>query len=155
MNTVPRLKPPPPSAAQKRVDEEFPELADLALLLDSRWRIPGTGIRFGMDAVAGLLPGVGDAASGLVSAYVLYKAQRLGAPGLLLARMFGNVVLDTVFGSVPILGTIFDVVYKANNRNVRLLRRHLQTRGKHLPPPAPGQEDENDRTLTHRQDNAE
>lgn len=141
MNTVPRLKPPPRSAAQKRVDEEFPELADLALLLDSRWRIPGTGIRFGLDAVAGLVPVVGDGASGLISAYAIYKAQRLGAPGLLLARMFGNVVLDTVFGSVPILGTIFDVVYKANNRNVSLLRRHLQERGKQLPPPEPGQDD--------------
>jgi hypothetical protein len=144
MNTVPRLKPPPRSAAQKRVDEEFPELADLALLLDSRWRIPGTGIRFGLDAVAGLLPVVGDGASGLVSVYTIYKAQRLGAPGLLLARMFANVVLDTVFGSIPILGTIFDVIYKANNRNVKLLRRHLQERGKQLPPPETGQDENYD-----------
>lgn len=142
MTVVPRLKPEPRSEAQQRVDEEFPELADLALLLDSRWRIPGTGIRFGADAVAGLLPVVGDSASALVSVYMIYKAHRLGASGWLLTRMVGNAALDTVFGSVPILGSIFDLVYKANNRNVRLLRRHLEQRGKRLPPPEPGQEDE-------------
>ena len=126
-------------AAQQRVDEEFPEIADLALLLDSRWRIPGTPIRFGLDAVAGLLPVVGDSAARLIGAYIIFKAHRLGAPRTLLMQMVGNVVLDTAVGSVPLLGTVFDVVYKANNRNVRLLRGHLKSRGKRLPPPVPGQ----------------
>ena len=104
------------------------ELDGLARMLDSSWRIPGTSIRFGVDAVAGLLPGIGDAASGLVSAYIVLQARNHGASGGLLARMIGNVALDTVVGSVPILGSIFDVYYKANNRNIRLLRSHLERR---------------------------
>lgn len=102
------------------------ELDRLAAMLDSRWRIPGTPIRFGVDAVAGLLPGLGDAATGLVSAYIVLRASNHGASGWLLARMLGNVALDTVVGSVPILGSIFDIYYKANNRNIRLLRRHVE-----------------------------
>ena len=128
------------STGQQKVDDEFPELADLAFLLDSRWRIPGTGIRFGVDAIAGLVPGIGDAAAGLMSAYVIYKAASLGVPRHVMARMIGNVVLDTVVGSVPVAGSVFDVFYKANNRNVRLLRRHLEQRGKTLPDPHVGQE---------------
>ena len=99
------------------VDRRIAELGDLARNLDSRWRIPGTGIRFGLDAVAGLLPGVGDVASGLVSAHIVYHV----------GRMIANVALDTVVGSVPILGSVFDVFYKANNRNVRMLQRHLES----------------------------
>ena len=102
------------------------ELERLAEILDSNWRIPGTSIRFGVDAVVGLLPGLGDAASGLVSAYIVMKAREHGAGKALIARMFGNVLLDTVVGSVPILGSIFDVYFKANNRNIGLLRRHLK-----------------------------
>ena len=109
-------------------DPRFAEIDELARLLDTRWRIPGTGIRFGVDAVAGLLPGVGDLATGAVSAYVVYRAAKLGVPPLLLARMVGNVGLDTVVGSVPLLGSVFDLFFKANNRNVRLLRRHLEGR---------------------------
>ena len=101
------------------------ELDVLAALLDSRWRIPGTSIRFGMDALVGLVPVLGDAATGLVSAYIVLRARDCGAGNGLVARMLGNVLLDTVVGSVPILGSIFDVYFKANNRNIRLLRRHL------------------------------
>ncbi len=106
------------------------ELDRLARILDSNWKIPGTSIRFGVDAVAGFLPGIGDAATGLVSAYIVLRARNHGASGGLLARMLGNVALDTVVGSVPILGSIFDVYYKANNRNIRLLQRHLEASGK-------------------------
>ncbi|WP_027145381.1 DUF4112 domain-containing protein [Mesorhizobium sp. WSM3626] len=101
------------------------ELDLLAVLLDSRWRLPGTPIRFGLDALVGLVPVLGDAATGLVSAYIVLRARKCGAGNLLVARMLGNVLFDTVVGSVPILGSIFDVYYKANNRNIRLLRRHL------------------------------
>lgn len=102
------------------------ELDALAHLLDSRWRIPGTSIRFGADAVAGLLPGIGDTAAGLVSAYIVLRAHNHGAGAGLLTRMAGNILLDTVVGSIPVLGSIFDVFYKANNRNIRLLRSHLE-----------------------------
>ena len=102
------------------------ELDLLAALLDSRWRIPGTPIRFGLDALVGLVPVLGDVATGLVSAYIVMRARNCGAGNGLVARMLGNVLLDTVGGSVPILGSIFDIYFKANNRNIRLLRRHLQ-----------------------------
>lgn len=104
------------------------ELERLAYLLDSRWRIPGTSWRFGLDGVASVVPGIGDGAAGLVSAYILWKAAKLGAAPHVLVRMAGNVALDTLVGSVPVLGTVFDVAFKANNRNIRLLRRHLERR---------------------------
>ena len=102
------------------------ELDLLAALLDSRWRIPGTSIRFGLDALVGLVPVLGDAATGIVSVYIVSRARSCGAGRTLVARMLGNVLLDTVGGSVPILGSIFDIYFKANNRNIRLLRRHLE-----------------------------
>jgi len=85
-----------------------------------------TSIRFGLDALVGLVPVLGDAATGIVSVYIVLRARSCGAGRTLVARMLGNVLLDTVVGSVPILGSIFDVYFKANNRNIRLLRRHLQ-----------------------------
>ena len=102
------------------------ELDFLAELLDSRWLIKGTSIRFGLYSVLGLVPVLGDVATGLVSAYIVMRARNCGAGNGLVARMLGNVLLDTVGGSVPILGSIFDIYFKANNRNIRLLRRHLQ-----------------------------
>ncbi|CAN7702232.1 DUF4112 domain-containing protein [Mesorhizobium amorphae] len=109
------------------VTKAIAELEVLAALLDSRWRIPGTSIRFGMDGLVGLVPVLGDAATGLVSAYIVLRARDCGAGNGLVARMLGNVLLDTVVGSIPIFGSIFDVYFKANNRNIRLLRRHLQS----------------------------
>lgn len=100
-------------------------VARLSRLLDSQFRIPGTRIRFGVDAVLGLLPGVGDAAGLVASGAVLVQAIDLGARGATLVRMVLNVALDAIVGTVPVLGTVFDVVYKANNRNVRLLERHV------------------------------
>ncbi|QDZ00758.1 DUF4112 domain-containing protein [Nitratireductor mangrovi] len=111
-------------------DPGIRELDDLAWLLDARWRIPGTGIRFGADAVAGLIPGIGDAATGLISAYIVLRAARHDVPKHVLARMVGNVVVDTVVGSVPVLGSVFDLFFKANRRNVRLLRQHLEKTGR-------------------------
>ena len=113
------------------------ELDLLAALLDSRWRIPGTSIRFGLDALVGLVPVLGDAAMGIVSAYIVLRARNCGAGNGLVARMLGNVLLDTVVGSVPILGSIFDVYFKANNRNIRLLRRHLHRHGRQGPATRP------------------
>jgi hypothetical protein len=98
----------------------------LAHLLDSRWRIPGTGVRFGLDGVASLFPLVGDSATALVSLYLLAEARRQGARRGLLVRMAGNVALDWAVGSIPILGTLFDIGFKANKRNLALLRRHLK-----------------------------
>jgi len=107
-------------------EEELARLDRLALLLDSKWAIPGTRLTFGVDALAGLVPGAGDIATGLVSAHIIREATRLGIPKPLLARMIGNVALDVVVGTVPLLGSVFDLFFKANRRNMRLLRRHLE-----------------------------
>jgi hypothetical protein len=106
------------------------DLEHLARLLDSQWQIPGTGIRVGIDAIASLVPGLGDVATGLVSVYIVMRAAKLGVPKRVMARMIGNIIFDTVVGSVPVLGSIFDVFYRANNRNMRLLRRHLEKTGR-------------------------
>ena len=103
------------------------EFERLARLLDTQWRIPGTAMRFGVDPLVGLIPGLGDVAAGLVSAYIVVLAARLKLPNRVLARMAGNVAIDVVFGSVPLLGSIFDLFYKANRRNLRLLQRHLES----------------------------
>ncbi|HUE46055.1 MAG TPA: DUF4112 domain-containing protein [Aestuariivirgaceae bacterium] len=102
------------------------EFERVSRLLDSQWRIPGTGIRFGIDPLVGLVPGLGDVATGLVSAYIVLMARRLGLPNHVVARMAGNIVVDVVFGSIPLLGSVFDVFYKANRRNFRLLQRYVE-----------------------------
>jgi hypothetical protein len=101
------------------------ELERLASWMDDRFVIPGTGIRFGLDPVLGLIPGIGDTAASLISAYVIYRAFSLGVPRALLARMCGNVVLDWLVGLVPVVGDLFDFGFKANRRNARLLREHM------------------------------
>ncbi len=95
----------------------------LAKLLDTKFVIPGTGIRFGLDAIIGLFPGIGDAISAAVGSYIIIAAQRLGVPKPVLLRMLANLGMDTVVGSIPLLGTIFDVAYKANARNAALLEK--------------------------------
>jgi hypothetical protein len=117
-----------PSQAGPRFNADEAQLQRLdafANLLDARFRVPGTGWRFGLDSVVGLVPGVGDAATLAVALWVLLQAHRLGASKGILARMAGNVIVDAVFGSVPLVGDIFDVAFKSNRRNVALLRRHL------------------------------
>jgi hypothetical protein len=97
----------------------------LTRLLDSAARVPGTSIRVGLDPVLGLVPGLGDVAGAALSGYVVLLASRLGAPTTVIVRMLGNVVVDTVGGTVPVIGDLFDVGWKANSRNLALLERHL------------------------------
>lgn len=96
-------------------------LRDLARLLDEAIRIPGTNIRVGLDALLGLLPGGGDIAGGVFSGLIILQAARAGAPTPVLGRMLGNVLTDVVIGAIPLLGDVFDVAWRANSRNVRLL----------------------------------
>ncbi|MDZ7674508.1 MAG: DUF4112 domain-containing protein [Acidimicrobiales bacterium] len=112
-------------AGTDRIEDDRRRLRRLSTLLDSQFRIPGTQIRFGVDPIIGVIPGLGDSAGLVASGVVLAQAIQLGARGATLARMILNVVLDGVVGTVPLLGTVFDVVYKANNRNVALLERHV------------------------------
>ena len=106
--------------------EALERLDFLATLLDSAVLIPGTKIRFGADAVIGLVPGIGDAITTALSAWIVYEAHRLGMPRHLLVRMIGNVAIDGLFGAVPLVGDLFDVMWRANKRNMRLLRQHLE-----------------------------
>lgn len=100
-------------------------LERIARILDAAWGIPGTRFRFGWDALADLIPVVGQIGPHAISAYIIYEAWRLGAPRALLARMIGNVAIDTAIGAVPAAGVIGDAFFKANLRNVALLQRHF------------------------------
>lgn len=114
-------------------DRGLAELEFIARLLDDRFRIPGTSIRFGLDGLLGLVPGIGDGATALVSLYVVLRAWSLGVPPGVLGRMLANVLVDSAVGSIPLLGDVFDVAFKSNRRNLELLRRHLSE----IPGPAP------------------
>jgi hypothetical protein len=96
----------------------------LAKLMDSQFKIPGTNIRFGLDSLIGLVPGVGDFSTLLVSGYMVATLAQNGASGFVLARMGLNIVLDALFGSIPLVGDIFDIAFRANQRNVALAREH-------------------------------
>lgn len=102
----------------------------LSRVLDIAFVIPGTNVRFGVDAILGVVPVVGDWAGVVLSSWVIIEAARLGVPGGLLARMALNVAIEGVVGSVPVAGDIFDVFWRANRRNVRLLGDHLRREGR-------------------------
>ena len=116
---------PPPS--QQR---GLKQLSYLAKLMDSQFRIPGTDIRFGLDGIIGLIPGAGDLSTFAVSGYMLWIMAQNGASGFVLARMTMNILIDALVGSVPLLGDIFDIAFKANMRNLRLMQEHYQE-GRH------------------------
>ena len=101
----------------------------IASLLDDMFRIPGTQIRFGLDALIGWIPGVGDAATGIASFLIIFSSWRRGAPSITLVRMIANVLLETSIGAIPVAGDIFHIVWKANRRNYRLLIREKQQPG--------------------------
>jgi hypothetical protein len=104
-------------------------LRRIAWIMDDLVRVPGTSRRFGLDPVLGLVPGGGDIAGGMLSAYIVVAASRLGAPSSVILRMGWNIVVDTVLGAVPVLGDLFDASWKANRRNVALLDRYLDRPG--------------------------
>jgi hypothetical protein len=99
----------------------------LTQLLDQAFRVPFTTWRFGIDSLVGLVPGLGDVATGLLGAYGLLVALRLGAPASIQLRMLMNLGIDTVVGAVPLFGDAFDFVFKANVRNRTLLERWMAT----------------------------
>lgn len=98
----------------------------LAWLLDEAFPIPGTSQRVGFDALIGLIPGIGDAVGALFSTYIIMEAARRGASVWTVTRMLGNVALETVVGLVPLVGDVFDVVWKANARNLAILGDTLE-----------------------------
>ena len=110
---------------QRVAVQRVARLRKLAWLLDGQFGVPGTKFRFGINSILGLSPVVGDVALGCVSLYVVWQARQLGAPNALLAKMLGNVAIEVAGGSVPILGDIFDMAFKANLRNLDLLERWM------------------------------
>lgn len=100
-------------------------LSGIARLMDTAIGIPGTRLRFGADSVLGLVPMVGDGAGALVGFYIINEARRLGVPPHILARMARNVGVDALFGSVPVLGDLFDVYFKSHRRNVAMIIEHF------------------------------
>jgi hypothetical protein len=113
-------------------EERLARIDALSRLLDTAFTIPGTTIRFGLDALIGLVPGIGDAITTVMSLYIVNEARALGAPRMLIARMLANVALDGFVGAIPLFGDAFDVAFRANRRNMALLLDHLDrshTRG--------------------------
>jgi hypothetical protein len=101
----------------------------VAALLDDMFRIPGTHIRFGLDALIGWIPGIGDAMAGIASFFIIFASWRRGVPKVTLVRMMANVVLETALGAIPVAGDIFHVFWKANRRNYKLLIREKERPG--------------------------
>jgi len=99
-------------------------LQRFATLMDEEFAIPGTGRRIGLDALLGFVPGVGDAGGALLSGWVILGALRHRVPGVHILRMALNVAIDTVVGAVPVLGDVFDILFKENVDNVELILRH-------------------------------
>lgn len=111
-------------AARKPQPAQIEQSLDrLSYLLDGLFRIPGTGWRFGLDALVGLIPGIGDTATSLASFYILAAGVRYRVPKITLVRMGLNIAVDYLFGLFPIVGDVFDAAWKSNERNVELLRK--------------------------------
>lgn len=102
----------------------------LSKLMDSQFKLPGTSFRFGLDGLLGLIPGAGDLSTLAVSAYMISIMAKNGASGYVMARMVLNVVIDALLGAIPFIGDLFDFVFKANNKNMQLMREHYQD-GRH------------------------
>ena len=105
-------------------NDRLRHLDNLSEILDSAFAIPGTRFRIGLDGILGLIPGIGDATGAALSLYLIFEAVRLGLPLSTLLRMVGNVAVETAVGAIPIVGDIFDIAWKANMRNMALVRAH-------------------------------
>lgn len=110
--------------------QELSWLDGVTRLLDNRFRIPGTDIRFGFDVLIGLIPGIGDVVSLSISGLLVIVMARKGASGMVVVKMIFNILLDAILGTVPVLGDIFDLSYRANRRNLHLLQEHY-AKGEH------------------------
>jgi hypothetical protein len=107
------------------------EVETIAWLLDNSIPVPGLGgRRFGIDAIIGFVPIVGDLVSGGIGLFVVWRAARLGLPRVAVARMLANTAIDMAIGSIPVIGDAFDLWFKANTRNLGIMRRHLEEPGR-------------------------
>ena len=106
-------------------EEAQRRLRRIAKLMDSQIRVPVIGLRIGADAILGLVPGFGDILTGAIGAYLVYEAQRLGIPRSAVLRMVANIAFDTAVGAIPLFGDIWDFFFRANDRNMQILARHI------------------------------
>lgn len=120
----------PPTSRKSGLSDESLDI--LATLLDDYFRLPGTSIRFGLDPLIGLIPGLGDTITGVASFLIVLAAWQRGLPKVTITRMVANIGVDTFLGSLPFLGDAFDVAWKSNRRNVELLKRSQYARGKQV-----------------------
>jgi hypothetical protein len=109
-------------------EQRLAQVRFIARMIDDRFRVPGTNLRFGLDFLLGLFPGLSDAVTSVISLLIVHHAWAAGASKLTLARMLGNVGIDFLVGSVPLFGDVFDFAWKANRKNARLLEAHLNSR---------------------------
>ena len=112
-----------PLAVRKRVEA-------LEMLLERSFHIPGTRIPFGLDSIVGLVPVVGDLVTAAMGAYMVWEARNLGMSKWQLIRMTANIGIDTAIGAIPLLGDAFDLLWRSNSKNLRIIKRHLD---KHHP----------------------
>ncbi len=108
-------------------EDSLARITLLAKLMDNAFVIPGLNRRVGLDSVIGLVPGVGDAISAALASYIIWEARQLGLPRWKIARKIGNVAVDTALGAIPLAGDVFDIFFKANERNMRIIHEHLGT----------------------------
>lgn len=114
----------------RQARDALAEVETMAWLLDSSIPVPGTGgRRIGADAIVGLVPVVGDLLSAGVSLFVVWRGSRVGLPRVVVARMLANSLIDLAVGAIPVAGDAFDLWFKANTRNLQLMRRHLESPG--------------------------
>jgi hypothetical protein len=121
--TIPKKTVPPSSTAM--ATSAVGQLRQFSHLLDNLIRVPGTSYRIGLDPILGLIPGGGDLIGGVLSAYIMLRAFQLGVSQKTLVQMAANIALETVVGTVPVAGDLFDVAWKANIKNVELLEKQL------------------------------
>ena len=107
------------------LEEKLMRLRQISENLDESFTIPGTNIKFGIDALIGLVPGGGDLIGGLFSLYILRTAIRMKLPKKAILSIFFNIILDTTIGIIPIVGDIFDIFWKSNKRNMRIIEKNL------------------------------
>ena len=112
------------------LDEKLVRLRQLSKNLDESFTIPGTKIKFGMDALLGLVPGGGDIVSGVFSLYMLRAAIKMKLPKRAIFSMFLNIIVDTTVGVIPVAGDIFDIFWKSNKRNLQIIEKHLNKQSK-------------------------
>jgi hypothetical protein len=123
-----------PINARDHRTAKLKRIEDVARLMDSSFSIPGTPIRFGWDGLVGFIPGVGGLVTAATGAWIIREAYQLGASKGTLVRMCGNVAVDVTTGAIPLIGDLFDLYWKSNLRNAKLLQRHLHSKqGSNLP----------------------